>query len=291
MVDWPDTLAQEILKERCILFLGAGVSASAADDRGDHPPEWAEFLRDASALVKDGGRREAVDRLINENRLLVALQAIKDLSDPAEYNQLLDRNFNNRQYKPSELHKLINELDCRIVITTNFDKIYETYCLSFPGSGHAFKVINYMTPGLADELRSDTRLIIKAHGTIDSIPEMIFTRAQYHKAKQDHSNFYDILKALFLTNTILFIGCSLDDPDILLILEDVRIMGNPTKPHYAIIKKGKSEFLIRDWRATHNIHVLEYEPDHAAVVPALNELVQRVNEKRAASSGIIQPPA
>jgi len=32
-----------------------------------------------------------------------------------------------------------------------------------------------------------------------------------------------MLKALFLTNTVLFIGCGLNDPDVVLLLEDVKI--------------------------------------------------------------------
>ena len=289
MIDWPVTLVNEIAKERCVLFLGAGVSASAADSNGKHPPEWKEFLRDACTLVRNADQRLEIEGLIGENKLLIALQAIKELSDPGDYHSFLDSNFNSPHYKPSELHGIINALDARIVITTNFDKIYEAYCFSFAGGANAFKVINYTTRGLADELRSDTRLIIKAHGTIDSIDEMIFTRAEYHTAKRDCPQFYEVLRGIFLTNTIIFIGCGLEDPDMMLLLEDVRIAGRQTKPHYALVKKGKQEFLIKDWRATYNIHVMEYEPDHSALIPELTTLLNAVELRRAELSGASRP--
>jgi hypothetical protein len=48
-------------------------------------------------------------------------------------------------------------LDAKVVITTNFDKIYEGYCHSFAGSAAAYKTISYRQDDLADELPSETR--------------------------------------------------------------------------------------------------------------------------------------
>ncbi|KTT68597.1 hypothetical protein SB18R_24100 [Pseudomonas oryzihabitans] len=287
MIDWPSTLINEIAKGRCVLFLGAGVSATASNPAGNRPPDWKTFLSAACSLVKDPTKRAAVDALISEGKLLVALQAIKDLSDQADYHAFLDSHFNSPHFEPSELHRIINALDARIVITTNFDKIYERYCFSAPGGMDAFKIIDYRAAILADELRSDTRLIVKAHGTIDKIEEMIFTKAQYHEAKRDYPRFYDVLRAIFLTNTIVFIGCGLEDPDILLLLEDVRISGRQSKPHYALIKQGKHEFMIRDWRATYNIAVIEYGPDHDDLKGELQNLLDQVESARADLTGAI----
>jgi hypothetical protein len=101
-------------------------------------------------------------------------------------------------YQPSKLHSIILQLDQKLVITTKFDKIYETYCYNISRDG--FKVITYDFESLVDEIRSENRLIIKAHGSIDNISEMIFTRsqrsagggsgccveqAQYHRAKRE----------------------------------------------------------------------------------------------------------
>jgi hypothetical protein len=56
MIDWPLTLVNEIAKERCVLFLGAGVSASAVDSAGKHPPDWKTFLdRQATQHSLPGG--------------------------------------------------------------------------------------------------------------------------------------------------------------------------------------------------------------------------------------------
>lgn len=286
MVNWPDTLVRELHGQRCVLFLGAGVSATCKDQNDNRPPTWNEFLDKAAKLVKIKAARTAIQKLIREGKLLVALQAIRDNSDIADYHTLLNSSFNNNNVKPSDLHNIIYNIDCRLVITTNFDKIYENYCNSFIGAPAAYKVLDYNTDGIADEIRSDTRLVIKAHGTIDKIGEMIFTRSEYHEAKRKKPHFYEILKSIFMTNTIIFIGCGLEDPDIMLLLEDVKIAGRNNKPHYALTRKGtKNRFLIEDWKKTYNINVLEYGPTHEALVSDMRALYEKLDELRAEAAG------
>lgn len=283
MIDWPPTLVREIVKERCIFFLGAGVSATATGSNGERPPSWGAFLESACSAITDKAKRNAIKALVRQHKYLVALQAIKNNCDPAIYHELLNKTF-NVQYQPSRLHDIIYDLDAKVVITTNFDKIYEGYCLSYRPGGHALhKVIDYTSDALADELRDDTRLLIRAHGSINNVRNMIFTRSEYHAAKRTHVSFYEVLKALFITNTLVFLGCSLEDPDILLLLEDVHIFGRHEKPHYALIKKDEANlFTVKDWRETYNIKVLEYGPNYADLIPEMEALLTQVNGERAA---------
>lgn len=276
---WPEALIGEVARRRCVLFLGAGVSASATNDLGQHPKDWALFLKDASNLVLDAEKARKIRQLVDERRYLLALQAITQESDAGDYQQFLTREFNNPGFSPSELHKTILAIDSRIVITTNFDKIYERLCLS--NSNDGYKVLPYYSDSLGDELRSDTRIIIKSHGTIDDVQKMVFTKSEYHNAKKRHPQFYSILRAVFLTHTVIFIGCSLDDPDLLLTLEDVRITASGSRPHYVLVKRGaNSSWELRDWLESYNIKALEYGPDHADLTAMLQELRTRVADLR-----------
>lgn len=279
MVNWPQTLIKEIAARRCILFLGAGVSASSQTSDGSKPKGWKDFLADATELIKSLHKKELIIKLINEGKYLLALQAICSTVDPSEYRHFLDENFNNRSFQPSQLHKIILQLDQRLVITTNFDKIYESYCYNISKDG--FKVINYDFESLVDEIRSENRLIIKAHGSIDNINKMIFTRAEYHRAKRENSKFYEVLKALFITHTVIFIGCSLDDPDVQLILEDVKIISSAQRPHYILIKENPQHvFSLNDWLDTYNIRALEYGPTHDDLITDLENLWNKVDITR-----------
>ena len=278
-VQWPTSLIREIAARRCILFLGAGVSASATSIDGASPKTWNEFLDDAAKLILDPDLQALTRKLIDERKFLLALQAIKDHSDPADYHNLLNENFLDSSFRPSGLHEVIHRLDSRLVITTNFDGIYDRYCASQSNEG--YKVVNYGSASIGDDIRSDTRLIIKAHGTIDDYQSMIFSRSQYHKMKRDQRNFYSILQALLLTHTCLFIGCGMDDPDMMLVLEDVTIVGSPQHPHYALIRDTNvNPILAEDWRRTYNIACLRYGPSHDDLVTDLENLFQLVDQHR-----------
>ncbi len=280
MINWPSSFIREVAARRCVFFLGAGVSASSIDDDGNHPKAWKEFLNDALTLIANKKERDLVSKLIREKQYLLALQGIYEIANKSDYKDFLNKNFNNPLYKPSKLHEIIYELDSRIVITTNFDRIYENYCMKITNSD-AYKIINYYSKDLVDEIRSDNRLIIKAHGSIDDASNMIFTRSQYHRAKRNYSQFYEIIKALFLTNTIVFIGCSLSDPDVLLILEEVKISSSSERPHYAIIKKKSMNNLeLSDWQNTYNICALEYGPSYENLLIDLKNLLAQVDNER-----------
>lgn len=279
MINWPRTLIPEIARRRCILFLGAGVAASSVDSFGLHPKEWKEFLSEAAELIHSEKKKSIIDSLISENKLLLALQAISNDADPADYQNLLDRNFNDPTFEPSALHQVIFDLDSRLVITTNFDKIYEKLCQRASIDG--FKVIPYYSTSFGDEVRSDTRLIIKAHGTIDEVGKMIFTKAEYHAAKESHSSFYSILKSLLITNTCIFVGCGLDDPDMLLLLEDVKITASPKRPHYALLRENSHNYYAKqDLLSCYNVKVLEYGPSHADLITDLRALCDEVDGLR-----------
>lgn len=279
MVNWPQTLIKEIAARRCIFFLGAGVSSSSQTSDGLSPKTWKSFLDNASELVSDVAKKETIKKLIADGKLLLALQAVCSTVDPSEYRHFLDENFNNKLYQPSKLHHIIYNLDQRLAITTNFDKIYETYCYSIAKDG--FKIIPYDFESLVDEIRLENRLIIKAHGSIDNINKMIFTKSQYHKAKREYSRFYEVLKALFITNTVIFIGCSLDDPDVQLILEDVNIISSTQKPHYIVVKENSQNlFGLNDWKETYNIRALEYGPTHNDLIIDLENLLESVENIR-----------
>jgi SIR2-like protein len=280
MIDWPQSLVREIARRRCVFFLGAGVSASASDGVGGRPNNWREFLEAACELVRRDEPKNSIQKLIAAGRYLLALQAISDESDRGDYHTFLETNFNNQRFQPGALHEIILQLDSRIVITTNFDKIYERYCLGTSQDG--YKIIPYNSDDIGDALRSDTRLIIKAHGTIDEISKMVFTKSEYHAAKRDYPQFYNILRAIFLTHTCVFVGCSLDDPDVLLVLEEVRITASTQRPHYATVLAGQNDhYALKDWQMAYNIKALEYQPNHAGLIDDLRTLAEQVDALRA----------
>jgi NAD-dependent SIR2 family protein deacetylase len=288
MVDWPHSLIREIAAERCIIFLGAGISAASKKADGSSSMKtWGQFLTAATALIKDAKNKAIVKALLDEKNYLLTLQGIRDFVDRADYMAFLDTEFNSTEFQPNNLHEIINKLDARIVITNNFDTLYEKYCARFTGG---FKTLHYDNKSLFDELRSDTRLIIKAHGCITNINKMVFTRADYHRAKAENSGFYEVLRALFMTNTVLFLGCSMTDPDVALLLEDVKITTAASKCHYALVLEGNNPVVTKDLQDTYNVKVLTYGPSHDALAAELQELLDLVIGERSKTSASLSSP-
>lgn len=84
-----------------------------------------------------------------------------------------------------------------------------------------------------------------------------------------------------MTNTVLFLGCSMTDPDVALLLEEVKIDSAATKPHYAVVlEAAKDPVVMNDLRNTYNIAVLSYGPDYSHLEKELQSLLDEVNAER-----------
>ena len=72
VISWPAGLVREVAKRRCAFFLGAGVSATAANPTGVRPKDWGEFLQEACTLVQVPDKRMQIEALVSEKRYLLA---------------------------------------------------------------------------------------------------------------------------------------------------------------------------------------------------------------------------
>lgn len=162
------------------------------------------------------------------------------------------------------------------LFTTNYDNIYETYCLS-ESSDQGYNVCKYYDTHLLNDIRSTTRIIIKAHGCISDPTKLVLTKSSYFEARRDYPQFYAILDSLFLTSTLLFVGCSLSDPDIQLVLENSNISAKTDHRHYSLMPSGTHYSLKKAILSTYNIELIEYPArDHSLASVSLRELCDMV---------------
>lgn len=280
---WPPSLIEDIARGRCIFFLGSGVSAStnSEDPVPRSPKTWEDFLTSVNNTYIRDPDKDFIAKLIDEKRFLLALQCIYDLIDSGTYHHIISEEFSTPDYQPSRVHELISEIDPKIIITTNFDKIYEK---AVPVQAIT-KVIYDSCGNFSDAIKSNKRVLIYAHGYIDNIGGIVFTKEKYFKAKRDNPEFYSIMQALFMTNTILFIGCGFNDPDINLLLENAYIRTSSTKSHYNVTLEGVHPSIKKDWKSSYNIDTLEYGPTHDDLILELEKLKVSV-ESYKSSCGI-----
>jgi hypothetical protein len=181
-------------------------------------------------LGKCGEDIREIKRILKSGDLLTACQLIKSRLGEHEWHDLLEQEFQKPLYRPAKIHGSIFELDSLIVATSNVDKIYDRYAqTNFEGS---VIVKRYSDPDVGRHVRAgpDQRLILKVHGCIDSPDRAIFTREDYANARLMSSGFYSLLDGLITTNTFVFIGSGLADPDILLLLENNARAFRATQP-------------------------------------------------------------
>lgn len=275
---WPDNLVEELAYRRCLIFLGSGISATAKNDDGESPDTWGAFLDNVKSKMKNpsGDDKKFVEDMLKKQNYLLALQAIADLCDSGEYSNYLKSQYLRGKYKPSKVHELIKDLDSKIVVTTNFDKLYEGLC-------HEPEYITFDytdTRSIIGSIKAPENIIIKAHGSIDDTEKLIFTAKQYYQAQEKYPEFYHLMTALFLTHTVVFFGYSLNDPDINLLLQFLHNTANSSCPHYMIDKKGNKPQLVKHWKDTYNVSLLEYGDDYSCLESSLEELRDLVVDLR-----------
>lgn len=289
MIDWPQDLVRDIAARRSVLFLGAGVSRNAANVHGVHPREWMDFLKHLATQVTDTARKLEIDRCIDDGDLLTACELAKKYLSTSAFKTEILQEFSGNGYRPGKIHDDLSMVDSRLVMTTNFDKLYENRANQLQDNTVIVK--NYYDTDVADVFRRQDRVVLKIHGTIDTADRTIFTRSQYALARRDYGHFYGLLRGLFITHTFVFLGASMRDPDMQMLLEDHAYRFEGARPHYIVMPENSARAgTLQVLEETMNLKALLYDPadNHKALaesVAALVPAVEAAREHIAATAG------
>jgi len=278
MINWHKDIVEDIARRRAVLFIGAGVSKNSSNGAGNRPKDWNEFLTFASTLTS---KKKLVDSLIKNADYLTACEIIRQDLGRDDFNSLVKEEFQKPQFHHADIHEHIFNLDLRIVATPNFDKIYDVY------AEHASKgnisVKTYYDDDIADVIRRPEPVILKVHGTISAPDKLIFSRKDYSKARTDSRGFYQVLDALAITQTFIFIGCGPHDPDVRLLLEDYNYRFRFNKKHFIISPKNATKKEVLEvMEDTMSLKTITYDSknNHIELTQSLDELVNLVESKR-----------
>jgi hypothetical protein len=279
MIKWPDQLISDIARRRVVVFIGSGVSRNSAGLNGKRPPLWTDFLETGCNFCQDQKVKKEVHNLIKKSDLLTACELIKEQLGH-QWEGFLNQEFVTPQYVHAEIHETIFKLDSRIVLTQNFDKIYDTFASA--KSQGTLLLKNYYDPDIAKAIRGNRRLVIKVHGTIDQPVQMVFTKSEYGAARHKYPGFHGVLDSLMVTNTFLFLGCSLADPDIQMMLERHATLHQYVNPHYIAMPGKIHPALAQTIKRNMNLELLPYSSasDHQELAASLQTLASGVELKR-----------
>ncbi|UCC40961.1 MAG: AAA family ATPase [Candidatus Aminicenantes bacterium] len=279
----PDDLIRDCVDEKCVLYIGAGLSAQAGF------PTWQPFVQ---SLLNWAIKENIVEKefgyslqsaLDNNETDLVADSIVSDVQQEKRTEQINDylRNiFLHASEQLPKSYRLLKDIDCSAILSTNFDSlIEETF------KGEDFAVYTPMdTQALLDALPNQERFILKLYGDLKNPDSVLVAPAQYEAAIAGNKPFSEFMQNLFYSRTILFLGSSLEGIEA--YLEGIKFREHSSTPHYALVAvtgrawKAKADLLLRRY----GIEVLPYtlSNDHPEVLEFLKLLVQKIKEKKKA---------
>ncbi len=199
-----DELAEAVRSKTTILFVGAGVSMSVG------LPSWSsliDYLRSELGLPPDSSLHLSYQMLAEYYRL--------QKGSIGPLRSWMDREWTVRPdaIAKSEVHRLVVDLAFPIVYTTNYDSNLES---AYRAYGASFKKITSVRD--LTNLRAGDRQIVKYHGDFDDDESLVLTETDY----LDRLTFDSPLDIKFrsdsLGHSLLFVGYSLSDPNIRLLL-------------------------------------------------------------------------
>lgn len=102
--------------------------------------------------------------------------------------------------------------------------------------------------------------MLKAHGDIDSKSSIVLSERDYRDMVYRQPGYRAAMNAIFITKTVLFLGASLTDTDINLVLESVSESFSGKGPrHYALLpEREASEAESTHWRDLFGIQPIQY---------------------------------
>ncbi|MFN7922241.1 MAG: SUMF1/EgtB/PvdO family nonheme iron enzyme [Bryobacteraceae bacterium] len=266
-VDIPSTLLEKAGAGDIVLFLGAGLSMPQL-------PGWKKLLEDLlGSCIADQVPLDApaVRQLIEGNKLLLAASVLRDKMGEDRFGRFIRAKFRDSNPQPSDAHRLLPQLNAASILTTNFDKLIES---SLPGKP-CYTQLDY--PELAGLNRDHGFAVVKVHGDVDRMDSIVLGKRDYRSAMYGNPAFTTFLTALFATRTVVFLGCSLTDPDLLAFLEALKfkMQGRMGGSHYALMKtKGLNEFERDDFHDSYGIQIIgdDARDDFPDIAGFLSEL-------------------
>ncbi|HKP12775.1 MAG TPA: SIR2 family protein, partial [Blastocatellia bacterium] len=286
-------LAEVVKSERPLALVGAGLSVSAGF------PSWPNLLDHMAENLPPLFNDHYMQALRNEKDLLWRAEAYRQMMAPGTYPLLLQTTFGRTfNLRPSDPAVALVKLPFRHFMTTNYDdvllKAHEAAKLAPPA------VLHWSRDGDARKfifgLRNDrtARTLLHLHGHHNDPASIILTDNDYTERYVRTLDTARRLFAVFATEQIVFVGFSLNDPDLMALLREVNAMMRAESPrHYAImgLDHPAEEMVARNrLRNRYGVEPVFYDNSdqtHGGLIEILNFLHQHMSKTKTAKK---QPP-
>ncbi|AXG69584.1 NAD-dependent deacetylase [Kordia sp. SMS9] len=226
------SIKEAVDTDRLVVFAGAGVSKDSGI------PLWRELEK---------GIESHLNETLYESDALKIAQMLYNEKGEKEYNDIIKKILfkNKSSYNP--LHEILFELNPQHIITTNYDDYFETVIYD---NGLPFSTVS------KDQdvpYARHKKLLLKYHGDFEN-HNIVLKENDYLQFSKNHTLKEVFVKALFSNKVVLFVGYSVSDPNLKILIKDIQHI---LKKHYqrAYLLTTKTDVSITEIKYFENLGI------------------------------------
>jgi hypothetical protein len=196
---FPTPFLEDLVKDRCLPFVGARMSLNAILPEGENAPDWQGAGKSIASKLPDYEYTTPVEALSTYEQLYQRSKLVEALHDILHISHS----------QPGRAQEEFCRIPFDLVVTTNWDMLLE--------AGYA-RADLYCMPILSEDQlglsQPDAGVRpLKIHGDLHHPERLVATEEDYDGFLTRSPLIATYLSSLLIDHTPLFIGYSLDDPD------------------------------------------------------------------------------
>ena len=225
-----DHLRESIQKGNTILFVGAGISASVG------LPDWETLM---GHLAIELGYEPKVFRQYGDNLDLAEYYRQEKSFGELQHWMKKKWDVGEEKIRNSEIYETIAKLNFPIIYTTNYDRCLEKAMDIWKKKYKTIVDVKDMA-----DLEPDIVQIVKFHGDVMNKDSIVLSESQYFDRLNFETSLDIKLRADMLGKSILFVGYSLSDINVRMMLYKLNQLwekgetGNRPKSYIFLLKKN-----------------------------------------------------
>lgn len=257
----PPELIDNFKNKQASMLVGAGLSMSAGF------PNWGgllEIMIEKYSKLPYANHEKITDykKLVKDNsKFLLLAEDLKESLNLKFYTELLEETFGRGNVKATRNHEVLIELNPSFIITLNYDRLIENAFNS--KIGYFPNVYTYnQSREAANAFWKNRFFIFKAHGdAFSDSSNLILTQKDYRKVLFRQSGYRSLLQTMFTSKSILFLGLSMSDPELNLMLDFLHESYHTGGPiHYMLTdKKDTNRTMMQRYLDDFNIQTITFD--------------------------------
>ncbi|MBU4439858.1 MAG: SIR2 family protein, partial [Firmicutes bacterium] len=304
-----DSLCTQMDRNNVIPFIGSGMSAWTY-------PTWSKLLTD---IATEYGIAPEISKMLIAGEFEEAAERLEEEVVKHTFLKELQETFSEKKITLDSMPEYVSAIPQiwnGTIMTTNFDRVIET---AFQQENIAIDSIfpnsKKEIPRIDGAAQQNHQLLIKLHGDINDVHNMVLTKGQYDDVYGNDKHNIDFskelprnIRQLISARVMLFLGCGLASDRTMNVvrscsdaLDHFALVGlpedteNKAVPYAPILKEADGSFKleynkIRRHLAHHNINCICYPFGmHAEAMEALLTKLSERYKKKALVTGLFEP--